>query len=734
MQQTPDASAMAENLKELQAQALRLIAFCMGPLGYLWLTADVRPPIGWEAPPAAWAGSLLVLLSAALSYKLRRRFLPLASALLVGGTLGGVACAMMAFQSPYLAFLFVLPVIFASILLSRARVLLTAAVAIACSLFISIRVLGEPGPQVFAVWFPLSLIGLVAFASLLSALSLYTALEWTWSGYERARQNERIASVRQGELRAALKALDEATYRLERTNYMLALARDQAEDARRLKQQFAQTISHELRTPLNLIVGFTELIVQAPEYYGGPLPAAYVRDLGIVHRNACHLQSLINDVLDLARVEASEMAIVPEEVDPEALLRDAVSAARSLVEAHGLALRIEIEPGLPRVWLDPGRIRQVVFNLLSNAARFTEQGWVAISLKRRHDDLLFAVADTGVGIAPDQLPHIFEEFRQVDPGARDAHGGSGLGLPISRRFVELHGGRMWAESRPGSGSTFFFTLPIARERAAAALKPLPRSAAAPAPSCEEPVLLAVTRSTAASGLLTRYLHGCRTVVVEDLEQARNAAGRLLPQAVIIDSTDKDLSAADLRQLAQEWQLPHVPFLACSLPGEESLRRQLAVEGYLAKPVNRQGLLDALRPFGEGVDRVLVIDDDQDFTRLLARLLDNPIRRYQVMSARTAQEGLALVEQYRPDLLLLDLMLPDMKGDQVIRILRADPAHARLPIIVISAQDEVTGIGAVPASLLATRAAGAPPSEVVRWVQGVLDAALHSGQGDRRDGG
>ncbi len=729
-----EIAAQTKNLTELRTETVKLIAFFVGPMGYLWLAFVIWPLPGREAPPAAWAGSIALILSTILSYRLRQRFLPLASGALMAGILLAIAGAVLAFRSPYLTYLFVLPVIFSSILLGQEAVFVTAALTGLLSATIGIGQLGQ-GRFSFEVWYPLALICLVAIASYLSARSLYIALEWTWSGYQRAQHNERAASERQAELRRALKALDEATFRLERANYMLTLARDQAEEARRAKQQFAQAVSHELRTPLNLIVGFTELIVQAPEYYGGPLPPAYARDLGIVHRNACHLQTLLNDVLDLARIEAAEMSVLPQEADPEALVQEAVSAARSLVEARGLALRVDIEPHLPPLWLDPARIRQVLYNLLSNAARFTLQGSITVSVGRQGEEVLFAVTDTGVGIAPQDIPRIFAEFQQLDPDTRDPHGGSGLGLPISRRFVELHGGRMGVESQVGLGSTFHFTLPIAAGHPVApAVAGRPRSApAVPASPAEERILLTVTRSPAAAALFARYVRRCRTIIVEDLEHAQQAARQMLPQAVVIDAAAASFDAGALRELAQEWGLPQTPFLACTLPGEEVLRQRLDVEGYLVKPISRQSLWDVLRRFGEGVDRVLVIDDDRDFARLLGRLLDSPVRRYQVMGAHSGREGLEMVQHYQPDLVLLDLMLPDMNGAQVISRLRADPSRRGLPIVVVSAQDQIDTLGAVPGDMLTTKAAGLLPGELVQWVQSLLDTATHNGQQAPGDG-
>jgi signal transduction histidine kinase/CheY-like chemotaxis protein len=562
-------------------------------------------------------------------------------------------------------------------------------------------------------------------ASWLSARNLRTALAWVWDGYERARLNAEVARQRAGELRRALKALDEATHRLERTNYMLALARDQAEEARRLKQHFAQTISHELRTPINLVVGFTELMTESPDHYGSQLPPAYLRDLSIVHRNASHLQNLVSDVLDLARIDAAQMSVLPEDTDPVDLVEDAVSTVRGPVEARGLALHTEIEADLPRLCVDPTRIRQVLFNLLNNAARFTDEGSITVSVCRRGDDVVFAVADTGVGIAPENISRVFEEFEQVDGGTRRRYGGAGLGLAISKRFVEMHGGRIWAESQVGQGSTFYFSLSVGRADLAATAGRLADAVSSATPGGGEgPVLLAVARSPAAAALLTRYVRGFRTVVVPDLEQARRVAQRVVPQAVVIDRACVALNSDRLERLAQEWGVSHLPFIACPLPGEELLRQQLAVDGYLIKPVMRRTLRDVLRQCGEDVDQVLVIDDDQDFTFLMSRMLeDSPVRRYQVLSAYSGQEGLGMMRRHQPDLVLLDLGLPDMHGLQVIECIRSNPTWQHIPIVIVSAQDELDNNDILMGSMMIAKADGVLPGEVVRWVQGIVNTTV-----------
>jgi signal transduction histidine kinase/CheY-like chemotaxis protein len=732
---------LRENLLSLQAESLRIIALLTGLVGYTWVILLVWPLTGATAPVGAWVGGILLVGSAIISYTLHERHLRVASGLLLGGVLLAIGSMVLSLQSLAVAPLLILPIILASVLFGQAALFLVTVPICVFILVVGVTTMGVAWYSV-DVALPIATIALATVISWLSARNLHVALAWVWRGYEQARQNEQTARERQAELRRALKALDEATYRLERANYMLTLARDQAEEARRLKQHFAQTISHELRTPLSLIVGFIEMMAQSPEYYGGQLPTSYVRDLSIVHRNASHLQTLVNDVLDLARIEAAQMALLPQETDPAALVEEAVNTARSLVEARGLAMRVEIEPDLPQLWVDPARIRQVLFNLLNNAARFTERGSVTVSVRsldqgeEQGRKVTFAVADTGVGIAPEEIPRIFEEFHQIDGTTRRRHGGAGLGLAISRQFVEMHGGRIWVDSQMGQGSTFYFSLPIRSLEPTVTVPGPSGRVASPIPVGRDPesTLLAVTPSLSAASLLTRYVRGCHTVVVQDLEQGCRAAQQMIPQAVVLDTACEGFDPARLGPIAQAWGLPHVPFLACPLPGEEPLRQRLGVDGYLIKPVARQSLWDMLRRLGEDIDSVLVVDDDRDFVRMLSRMLDSPLRRYQVIGAYDGREGLEMVRYHQPDLVLLDLVLPDIHGFELIELVRSMPVDRHPRIVIISAQDEIDHLEAISGTMFITKAEGLVPNEIVQWVQRLMDTTAGHRPSPNGEGG
>jgi signal transduction histidine kinase len=260
------------------------------------------------------------------------------------------------------------------------------------------------------------------------------------------------------------EVLQATNTQLERANAELIISQQQTEYARqaavqanRLKTEFINNMSHELRTPLNAVINFTRIVTDA---HAGPVNEQQKTFLGYVHDSGQHLLGLINDILDLAKIESGKMELRREPTAIEPILKGVMSTAIGLTRDKGIALRQEIAPDLPTLFIDGTRVRQVLLNVLSNAAKFTEQGTITLRAERNEEDVLVAVQDTGVGIPPDDIHKVFEEFRQVDNPLSTTAGGTGLGMPISRRFVQLHGGRMWIESEPGAGTTVFFTLPL----------------------------------------------------------------------------------------------------------------------------------------------------------------------------------------------------------------------------------------------------------------------------------
>ncbi|MBA3868920.1 MAG: response regulator [Anaerolineae bacterium] len=713
---------LKNNLASLQQESLTAIAVLAILIGYVWLWFDIWPVTGAHAPLASWLGAALLIVCGISSYQYRIMYLHFVSHLLVLCILAATTCATLTFHVPSIIYLFLLPVIFASVLLSVRSAAFIA--LFASGIMTVVNLAGRESVMFGDIFLPISIILMVAFALWLSAHNLHTTLIWFSDAYEDAYKNEQLARTREAELRRLFKALDDATFRMERLNYALTLERNQAREAHRIKQQFAQTISHELRTPLNLIVAFTELMVQSPDYYGAPLPMPYVRDLSIVHRNAQHLQNLVNDVLDLARIEAAQMTIIPELSDPASLVNEAVTTARGLVERRGLDLQLEIQPDLPKIWVDATRIRQVLFNLLSNAVRFTDVGSVIISVRREEKEIVFAVTDTGIGIAEEDMPRLFKDFQQLDGTTRRQHGGAGLGLAISRRFVELHQGRISVESEPGIGSTFTFTLPITEQQPTSVSGKYNWKMFNDQPiqtPMNHSILLAVTRNPTAIEGLVRHTQDCRTVVASTLQQAQNMAQRLLPQCVVVDTAFEAVDSNHLQALAEAWDMPQIPFIAFHLPDHSPSSQPLNVNGYLTKPFSIQKMHETLNEFAEQPRRILVIDDDQDFVRLLSRMLDTPRYRCQVIGAYNGHDGLALLQSVQPDLVLVDVRLAGWDGTQLVNAIRTCQQGQNTPVIAIVSEDETVLVDVINEPLLVTKSAGLEVhkvSHLIRYFMGL----------------
>lgn len=543
------------------------------------------------------------------------------------------------------------------------------------------------------------------------------AVDWALQAYDQALRNAQDARDHRAKLVRALKQLDDAHYRLERANAALQLAWKAAEAAEQSRAEFVTNISHELRTPLNLIIGFSEMMLTSPECYGEPLPASYRGDLNAVYRSARHLLTLTNDVLDLARVGAGRLVLTREPVAIAQVINDACDIVREYVGAKGLWLRTEIQPDLPLLTLDRLRIRQVLLNLLTNAARFTEHGGITVTACQEGEWVRVSVSDTGCGIPPDQLPKVFQEFHHSEAGeehAPDQFTGFGLGLPLSKRLVELHGGQMGVESVLGAGTTFWFILPtISLDRVAIAAGAEAVRPPAPAGASERIVILA-GRDRGIVSVLRRYLQGYRLIGTTTLRKAIAAATEFRATAILTDFAPLNDDTA---------RRSPVPIIYLPLPDRERMASALGVAGYLVKPVTRADLQATLTQLNRPVHRILIVDDDPRFVRLLTRMLQAscPGHQYEVCCAYTARESITAMQNYQPDVVLLDLKLPDLSGSEVIASMTADPSLAHIPVIVITAQDYIESDIRLSGTLSVTRTDGFRLEELLNAVETLLGA-------------
>ncbi|MGQ9555480.1 MAG: ATP-binding protein [Anaerolineae bacterium] len=509
-------------------------------------------------------------------------------------------------------------------------------------------------------------------------------LHWSWRRHADALKLAEELRDRQGQLNRTIKALDLAYRLLQSTNHELAEARQEADEARQLKERFTANISHELRTPLNLILGFSEMMYVSPQIYGEvnwtkPLR----RDVARIYEASRHLSQLVDDVLDLSRVQGEHMPLRKELCDLEEILRDAVATVEGLLRTRPLTIRLQIEAQIPRLLLDGTRIRQVVINLLNNAIRFTDQGEIVLAAALHESDVLVSVRDTGAGIAEHELGSIFDEFYQAEAAVRKGSGGMGLGLAISKRFVQLHGGRIWAESKLGEGSTFFFTIPIDDTHAPTSRLRISQPLPAPESPYSDCVLLLNGQRDVAR-LLERHLGNYRVVSLGNGGEARQLLNELHPKAAVYNLSLSDMKTV-VSSLLPGDALDELPLIFCSIPCASWRTEMLGAYGSLQKPIQRQELLSLLDGL-EGAGDILIIDDDRDFVQMLVRMLTGASDKYRVRWAHSGADGLAAMREHLPDVALLDLLMPEMAGADVVAAMRADQALSTVPVIILTAAD------------------------------------------------
>ena len=526
---------------------------------------------------------------------------------------------------------------------------------------------------------------LTLLACWIASRPVATTVGWALSGWQYANEALVEARRRRGELARALRALEEATYRIERMNNELIIARREAEEARALKARLAATVSHELRGPLSLILGFSKLMALSPESYSEPLPPTYRSDVHTIYRNCQHLVSLVDDILDLSQIEAQRLPLVKDKVELEQdVVRKIVDIVQPLAERKGLYLRQELAGSLPWVLADKVRLRQALLNLLTNAVRFTERGGIAVRTSQDGDRLIVSVQDTGPGIAPEEMPRLFQEFSMVGTADRGEIGGSGLGLSISKHLIELHGGQIWLESQPGRGTTFHFSVPLPGTEPSSLANV--RTEETPRRPYIDRTCLVIHDDPAAVTLLARYIEGYHVVGLPDTEDAMALVDELHPRAIV---TTPEIG------LSLEAELSHAPFdvpiITCRLPRSYEQNPGEGVISYLVKPVSSEMLAAAMkRVERDGETTILLVDDDPDAVRLLELLLTTLPRAYHIVKAYDGRQALEVMETLVPDIVFMDLVMPELDGEQTIASMRARAQLRNVPIVIISAHDRVEG--------------------------------------------
>jgi signal transduction histidine kinase/CheY-like chemotaxis protein len=678
------------DLDYLRQESLGLVLMGMTAVLYFWCVVLFQPinlqPVD-RVGATAWGPGLLAG-GLAIAFLAQRRSLSLAAGAAIGGMAAAILASMWVTGAPVAPYMFAVLVSLTGLMFGMRTVMGVTAL---CSLSVvavgSLRGGDAPlAPQWLA---PIPVIVAVGVLSSLAVRNLYLALYWALDRAMAAQRNQEELRDRQAELARTLKSLETAYKRIEHLNYDLARARKAAEEARLIKQQFVTNVSHELRVPLNVILAFSEMMYLSPESYTGiPLPAEYRGDVREIYRSSKHLLRLIDDVLDMSQIEAGHMRLYREPVELPKVIGEALDVIRPLLRGKDIALSAELPEDLPPVFIDRARVRQVLLNLLNNARRFTHSGRISLQACLEERYVRVTVADTGIGIPPDQHEKVFEEFRQLDGSITRAQDGSGLGLAISKRFVDMHGGRIWLESEgvPGQGSRFHFTLPLAGAEAFE-VSTLYRT---PGPPLRRPggrghTLLLLDSDASILHTLEKGLEEYQVVPVGDIAEIPGLVNELRPRAVVLNPAQSKKARGQLRELRRMLGRASLPIVLCPLVGERQLGQSLGVTDFLVKPITREALAALLGRLEGQLSRVLVVDDDPRMVRILARMIRAAGCDAKVIRAYNGQEALREMRRQRPDLVLLDLVMPGMDGYAVLAHMHAHPELHHIPVAVITAQ-------------------------------------------------
>ncbi|MGQ9555161.1 MAG: ATP-binding protein [Anaerolineae bacterium] len=704
-----EADLAEEEASRLALQSLLLVAAC-----HVVLALHVLAGRPWDG--ALTISILLFVPLLGLSYWLSRKRLAFASAVLVSGFIGTIALLASVLGTPVVWIFLVLPVLMSGALLGPGVALLFGAPAGALAHFLN----PDQATRLAYAALPF-LTGLVTWVAYCPK---HSSLQ---RSLRRSRQATALAEQlrdERGKLNRTIKALDDSYQLLEKTNRELQWARQEADMLRDLRSRFATNLSHELRTPLNIILGFSQLICTKPQIYGySKWSETLLRDLAEIRRNAGYLAQLVDDIVDLARVDALAMPVHREPTDLCQLVEEAAATVSGPAADKGLAVTARCPSDTPPLLLDPLRIRQVLYNLLTNAIRHTSSGSVTVSVQAAGDEIITSVADTGCGIPQEELDTIFNEFHQVGRPRESGESGKGLGLAIAKRFVQLHGGRIWVESEMGKGSVCSFALPLHEKSVALARQP----GAMPLPKQrEKPLVLVLDDDGTASHYLKRRLDGYEFLPMPAPDDLTEATLNRRPVAVIANRRARHDDPPTWQSLLD--RLPEdVPLLECALPSNEWLFGGEQFAAVLTKPVASENLLDVVTRILNGNDsaRVVVVDDDRGFVQLIARILQTAIgKHYKVVTAYSGQEALRKIRRAQPQLVLLDLRLPDLSGCAVLEQLRQDASLRALPVVAVTAATPGEDQQAVEGAFFILAKRGLfRPGELV----GLIATALAAGQ-------
>ncbi|HPB30991.1 MAG TPA: response regulator [Candidatus Sumerlaeota bacterium] len=467
-----------------------------------------------------------------------------------------------------------------------------------------------------------------------------------------------------------------------------------AEAANKAKSQFLARMSHELRTPLNAILGYSEMLQEEAEDTG---QTNFIPDLKKIHSAGKHLLMLINDILDLARIEAGKMVLYLETFDLAAILRDVVTTVKPLMEKNSNKLEVDFPLDIGPVRADLTKVRQILFNLLSNASKFTQKGTITLQAVRQKENIkdwvIMTVEDTGIGMSPDQVKKLFKEFSQADTSTTRKYGGTGLGLAISKRFCEMMGGEISVTSEINKGSRFVVKLPAevvsSQEEQKSAPGTAPAAAGLPAlSSSKTDTVLAIDDDPAVLERITRFLEkeGVRVVTASGGKEGLRLAREIHPRVITLDVMMPGMDGwAVLKELKGEPALANIPVIMFSMLDDKNLGYSLGVSDYMTKPIEKEHLSVILKRYRCTTPPcpVLVVEDDADTREMVCRILQK--EGWKVYQAENGRIGLERMRENLPTVILLDLMMPEMDGFEFLIELRKVESWQNIPVVVVTAK-------------------------------------------------